>query len=145
MPALNKVMIIGHVGRDAECKYTQSGTAVANFSVAVSEKYGEKETTEWFNVTVWAKLAEVAGQYIRKGMQIYVEGSQRTETWEKDGVKQYKTTLNARSFQFLGKKGDSGEAPSDDDQWAKEDARQKKEPIDAGYDDLGELGPPLDV
>ena len=111
MAGVNKVIIVGNVGKDAECKYTQGGTAVAKFSVGVSEKWGkgdeQKERTEWFNVECWGAQAEVAGEYVRKGMQIYVEGSQQTDTWDKDGVKQYMTKLKARSFQFLGKKGDA--------------------------------------
>jgi len=145
MAALNKQMIIGHVGRDAECKYTQGGTAVANFSVAVSEKYGEKETTEWFDVTCWGKPAETAGTYVKKGMQIYVEGSQKTEKWtdKNTGQPRSKKILNARHLQFLGKKGDVPSSDTDD-QWKREDERQKKEPIDAGYE-IGDLGSPLEM
>ena len=110
MPSLNKVEIIGHVGRDPEMKYTPSGAGVCKFSVATSEKWtdkasGEKkERTEWHSVQAWGKLAETCGKYVAKGMLVYVSGSLRTSEWEdKDGGKRSRTEINADSVLFLSK------------------------------------------
>src|ERR671939_344533 len=96
--SLNKVMIIGNLGRDPEMRYTPSGSPVTNFSVAVTRRWnspdGEsREETEWFNVTCWNKLAEIANQYLSKGRQVYIEGRLRTRSWEdqQTGEKKYRT------------------------------------------------------
>jgi len=103
--SLNKVMIIGNVGKEPEMRFTPSGKPVVSFSVAVNSKYGETETTEWFNIVAWNKLAETCNQYIIKGQQVYVEGHFQTRTWEgDDGVKHYKTEVIANHVQFLGKR-----------------------------------------
>lgn len=109
MANLNRTMIIGNVGKPVELRYTPSGNAVGNFTVAVNSFFtkadGEKQQdTEWFNVVVWGKLAEVCNQYLAKGKQVFVEGQMRTRSWEKDGVKHYRTELHARQVQFLGGK-----------------------------------------
>jgi single-strand DNA-binding protein len=104
---LNKVMIIGNVGRDPEMRYTPDGKANAKFSVAVSRVWtnqeGEKkEETEWFTVVAWDKLAEICGNYITKGRKVYVEGRLQTRTWEsQDGQKHKITDLVARDVIFL--------------------------------------------
>ncbi len=99
---LNKCMIIGNLGNDPELKYTQSGKAVANFNVAVSEKYKGKENTEWFKIVVWDKLAEICGEYLKKGSQVYLEGKIQTRSWEdRDGNKRYTTELVAFQMQML--------------------------------------------
>lgn len=110
MPSLNRVEIIGHMGRDPETKYTPSGAAVCRFSVATSEKWtdkasGEKkERTEWHNVQAWGKLAEICEQYGRKGGLVYISGSLRTNEWEdKDGQKKSRTEINAAEVLFLSK------------------------------------------
>ena len=110
MPSLNRVEIIGHMGRDPETKYTPSGAAVCRFSVATSEKWtdkasGEKkERTEWHSVQVWGKLAEICEQYGRKCGLVYVSGSLRTNEWEdKDGQKKSRTEINAVEVLFLSK------------------------------------------
>jgi single-strand DNA-binding protein len=106
--SLNKVMIIGNVGRDPEMRYTPDGKANAKFSVAVSRTWtnqeGEKkEETEWFTVVAWDKLAETCGNYITKGRKVYVEGRLQTRTWEsQDGQKHKITDLVARDVIFLG-------------------------------------------
>ncbi len=116
MGNLNKVMIIGNVGRDAELRYTANGTALANFSVAVNSNRRNQsgdweEETEWFNVTIWAERAERISQYITKGIPIYVEGRLRTRSWDDDqGVRQYRTEVVANNIEFLGRRsGGDGE------------------------------------
>ncbi len=108
MAAINKVILIGNLGADPEIRYTPSGTAVANFSVATSEKWvnkqGEKqERTEWHRIVAWGKLGEFCGQYLAKGKQVYVEGRLRTRSWEdRDGNKRWTTEVIAQRLQLLG-------------------------------------------
>lgn len=117
---LNKVMLIGHVGKDPELKYMPSGGAVANFNIATNESYKDKtgklvEKTEWHKVVVYARTAEVVAEYVKKGAQVFVEGKLQTRSWDKDGVKHYMTEIVAFNVQFLGsKKGGAvdGEAPA---------------------------------
>ena len=110
MSGLNKVMLIGRLGSDPEIRYTPDGTAVANFSIATSEEWkdknsGEKkERTEWHRIVAWRKLGELCGEYLSKGRQIYVEGRLQTRSWEKDGVTRYTTEIVASDVQFLGAK-----------------------------------------
>lgn len=109
---LNKVMIIGRLGKDPELKYTPSSMAVCNFSVATTEKYKDKsgvmqENTEWHNIVVWGKLAELCNSYLSKGRQAYIEGQLKTRSWDgKDGQKKYITEINAKEVKFLG--GEAG-------------------------------------
>lgn len=115
MASLNRVMIIGNVGGEAEMRFTPSGKPVTSFSVACNTKYGETDTPEWFNVVAWNKLAETCNQYLVKGQQVYVEGRQQTRKWESDdGQKHYKTELIANSVIFLGKKSEREEANETD-------------------------------
>lgn len=121
--SVNKVILIGHLGADPELRYTQTGVAVANLRLATNEnwtnKSGQKEErTEWHRVVVWAKLAELAGQYLSKGRQVYVEGRLQTRSWDdKEGNKKYTTEIVATAIQFLGgasdKKFDSNSLPED--------------------------------
>ena len=115
MAGLNKVMIIGNLGRDPEMRYTPSGSPVTNFSVAVSRRWntpdGEsREETEWFNVSCWNKLAEIANQYLTKGKQVYIEGRLRTHSWDDKttGEKKYRTEVVATDMTMLGQRGDAG-------------------------------------
>jgi len=115
MASLNKCTIIGNLGRDPEIKTIPSGQKVASFSLACSEKYTDKqgqkqEKTEWINCKAWGKLAEIIEKYVKKGSQIYVEGKIETQSFEKDGVKKYKTEIIVNQMLMLGGKGDS--APS---------------------------------
>jgi single-strand DNA-binding protein len=108
---INKVILIGHLGSDPEVRYTANGTAVAKFTVATTESYVDKdgnrqEQTEWHRIVAWRKLAEICGQYLAKGKQVYIEGRLKTNAWEKDGVKRYTTEIEARDVQFLGSAGD---------------------------------------
>ena len=112
---LNKIMLIGNLGRDPEMRYTPSGSPVTSFSVAVSRNWksreGEsREETEWFNVTCWDKLAEIANQYLTKGKQVYIEGRLRTHSWDdkNTGEKKYRTEVVATDMTMLGQRGDSG-------------------------------------
>ena len=114
MASLNKVMLIGNLGRDPEVRYTASGTAVAGFSVATSEKFKNKngeweERTEWHNVTLWGRLAVIAGEYLAKGKTVYLEGRLQTRKWQdRDGKDRYTTEVVADKMQMLGGKGDGG-------------------------------------
>jgi single-strand DNA-binding protein len=111
---LNKVMIIGHVGRDPEMRYTPSGRPVTTFSVASGRTWhsadGERhEETEWFNVVAWGSLAEICNQYLRKGQQVYIEGRLHTRRWDDaEGRKHFATELVAREMIMLG---DGRESP----------------------------------
>jgi single-strand DNA-binding protein len=117
MKSLNKVQVIGYVGKDAEVRYTPGGTAVAEFSVATTEKWKDKQTgeakerTEWFTITSWDKLAELVGEYVKKGIPVFVEGSLKTDKYEKDGVTHYRTKVTAQNIIFL-KDADKGAAPA---------------------------------
>jgi len=108
---INKVILIGNLGRDPETRYAQNGGAVTNFSVATSESWRDKasgenqERTEWHNVVCFARLAEIAGEYLRKGSKVYIEGSLRTTSWEQDGQKKYRTEIMARELQMLDSRG----------------------------------------
>ncbi len=122
MRGINKAILIGNVGSDPEMKYTASGQAVANFSVATNESWtgkdGEKrERTEWHRIVAWGRLAEICGQYLSKGRPVYVEGSIQTRSWEdRDGNTKYTTEINARELQFLGGSREaSGEQPPSDE------------------------------
>jgi single-strand DNA-binding protein len=105
---INKVILIGNLGADPEMKYTAGGTAICKFRIATTEVFkdrdgNQQERTEWHRVVAWAKLAEICGQYLSKGKQVYVEGSLRTSSWDdQDGNKRYTTEINARDVQFLG-------------------------------------------
>lgn len=114
---INKVILIGNLGRDPETRYSQGGSAVTNFSVATSESWRDRTTgenqerTEWHNVVCFARLAEIAGEYLRKGSKVYIEGSLRTSSWEQDGQKRYRTEIMARELQMLDSRGGGGGAP----------------------------------
>ncbi len=122
MAGVNKVILVGRLGTDPEIRYTQQGSAVANFNIATSEawtdKSGEKqEKTEWHRIVVWGKTAELCSQYLAKGRQIFVEGRLQTRQWEdKDGGKRYTTEIVANTVQFLDRGQDKtgGAQPSQD-------------------------------
>ena len=111
---LNKVLLIGHLGKDPELKYTPNGTAVCNFSLATTESYKADDgnwvdKTEWHNITAWRKLAETCANYLKKGSKIYAEGKIATDTYEKDGIKRYMTKVVINSMIMLDSKGSSSE------------------------------------
>ena len=105
---LNKVQIIGRVGKDPEVRYATNGDAIANFTVATSERYKDKQTgeavekTEWHNVSAFRRLGEIVGEYVRKGSLIYIEGKIQTRKYEKDGVTHYATSIVASEMKMLG-------------------------------------------
>lgn len=116
MASVNKVILIGNLGRDPEVRFTQGGTAVANFTMATTERWSDpsgekKEKTEWHRIVVWGKQAEIAGEYLRKGRPVYIEGSLQTREWvDRDGNKRYTTEVRAQRLQLLGRPDDRGGA-----------------------------------
>ncbi|AKZ61549.1 single-stranded DNA-binding protein [Herbaspirillum hiltneri N3] len=121
MASVNKVIIVGNLGRDPETRYMPNGEAVTNVAVATTESWkdknsGEKkELTEWHRITFYRKLAEIAGQYLKKGSQVYVEGRLQTRKWtDKDGVEKYTTEIIADTMQMLGSRQGMGGGASDD-------------------------------
>jgi len=114
---INKVILVGRLGKDPEIRSTPSGTSVARFSMATDEKFtdrnGEKqERTEWHNIVAWGKLAEICGQYLKKGKLVYIDGSIRTDSWDdkESGQKKYRTEIVANTMKMLDRKGDEGGA-----------------------------------
>lgn len=112
---LNKVMLIGNLGRDPEVRSTPSGQQVATFSLATNRRWKDRdgnrqEQTEWHNIVCWGRQAEIAGQYLGKGRQIFVEGRLQTQSWDdkQTGEKKYRTEIVCDNFQMLGTRGDSG-------------------------------------
>ncbi len=105
---INKVILVGNVGRDPEIRYTQDGNAVVNFSVATNMEWtdsatGEKKVrTEWHRIVAFGKLGEICGQYLTKGRQVYIEGRLQTRSWEQDGITRYTTEIIANEMQMLG-------------------------------------------
>ena len=112
MSGVNKAIILGHLGKDPEIRYTTSGSAVANISIATSEQWKDKQTgekqerTEWHNVTFFGRLAEVVGEYLKKGSLVYVSGRIQTDKYtDKEGVEKYSTKIIANEMQMLGGRG----------------------------------------
>jgi single-strand DNA-binding protein len=110
---LNKVMLIGNVGKDPDIRHLESGTAVANLTLATTERYKDRngemqEQTEWHNVVLWRGLADVTERFVRKGSQIFIEGKIRTRSWEdQSGQKRYTTEIVADNMQLLGRRSDN--------------------------------------
>jgi len=111
--SVNKVILIGNLGKDPEIKYTSTGTQVAKFSIATNEGYKDKsgqwqERTEWHNIVAWQRLAEIVGEYVKKGSKIYVEGRLQTSSWDdkETGQKKYKTEIVANDLVLLGGRGE---------------------------------------
>jgi single-strand DNA-binding protein len=120
MAGLNKVILVGNLGKDPEVRHLEGGVAVASFSLATSESYKDKtgqriEQTEWHNIVVWRGLAEVAEKYLKKGTTIYVEGKLRTRSWDdKEGHKRYITEIVGDTFTILSKKESNAPSSTDD-------------------------------
>lgn len=115
MASVNKWIGIGNLGRDPEMRYTASGEAICNFSIACSESWKDKNTgekkeqTEWVRISAFSKLAEICGQYLKKGSQVYIEGSLRTRKWtDKDGVERYTTEIRCDEMKMLGGRNEEG-------------------------------------
>ena len=118
MAGVNKVILIGYLGQDPEVRYTQNGVPVANFSIATSEQWKDRdgvkqEHTEWHRIVAWNRLAEICGEYLHKGSQVYIEGKLQTRSWDdRDGNKRYATEIVAQSMTMLGSpRGDGNQSP----------------------------------
>jgi single-strand DNA-binding protein len=112
MASVNKAILLGNLGKDPEVRYMPNGEAVANFSIATTENWKDKsgvkqEKTEWHNIVMYRKLAEIAGEYLKKGSSVYLEGRIQTRKWEKDGVTRYSTEIIADQMQMLVARSDS--------------------------------------
>jgi single-strand DNA-binding protein len=120
MAGINKVILIGNLGSDPEVRYTPDGTAVANFNIATSDEWTDKDSgerkkrTEWHRIVAWRRLGEICGEYLSKGKQVYVEGKLQTRSWEKDGVTRYTTEVIASDVQFLGSRNAGDTTKSSD-------------------------------
>lgn len=138
---VNKVILIGTCGQDPEVRYLPNGDAVCNLSLATNESWTDKKTnqkvekTEWHRVVIWGKLAEISGEYVRKGSQIYIEGKLETREWEKDGIKRYSTEVKVDMrgvMQLLGSKPQDGAAPKPQQQ---ANPQAKPAPAPESFDD----------
>jgi single-strand DNA-binding protein len=146
MSGVNKVILIGRLGKEPEVRNLDNGAVVANFSIATSESYkdrttGEKkEVTEWHNIVLWRGLAEIAQKYLRKGDMVYIEGKLRTRSWEKDGVTRYTTEVVADNMTMLSPKGNNGGGGMSSDYSSQErssaDTFRSNVSVDSSTDDL---------
>ncbi len=134
---INKVILVGNLGQDPEVKYTAGGAAVTTLSLATSESWKDKDTgqdqekTEWHRVVLWRRLAEIAGEYLKKGSKVYIEGQLQTRKWEQDGQTRYTTEVVGRDMQFLDSTGNT----SSDNAYTYEDVNQ-----DMGSQNLPDSG-----
>ena len=150
MASVNKVILVGNLGRDPEMRYLPSGEAVANLAIATTDKYKDKsgqmvEQTEWHRVAFFGRTAEVCGQYLKKGSQVYVEGSIRTRKYtDKEGVERYATEIRGDRMQMLGGRSGGGMADADDFNQAPPQRSQPRpsapapaqRPASSGFDDM---------
>ena len=148
MASVNKVILVGNLGRDPEMRYLPSGEAVVNLALATTDKFKDKsgemkEQTEWHRVSFFGRTAEVCGQYLKKGSQIYIEGSLRTRKYtDKDGVEKYATEIRGDRMQMLGSKGGGGMADMDDYNQQPAPRAQARpsapaaRPTSSGFDDM---------
>lgn len=119
MAGVNKVILVGRLGKDPEVRNLENGATVANFTMATSETYRDKTTgekkeiTDWHNIVLWRGLAEIAQKYLHKGDMIYVEGKLRTRSWEKEGVTRYTTEVIADNMTMLSTRGNSSSSPNE--------------------------------
>ena len=116
MKSVNKVILVGNLGKDPEVKYTPQGTPIAKFSLATNERFKDKDgnwqdRTEWHNIVLWQRLAEIAGEYLKKGHKVYIEGRIRTDSWDdkQTGQKKYMTTIVGNDIVLLSGRGEGGE------------------------------------
>lgn len=142
---VNKVILIGNLGRDPEVRYMPSGSAVASVTLATSESWKDKQTgdqqerTEWHNVAFFGRLAEIVGEYLKKGMQVYVEGSLRTRKWQdKNGVDRYTTEIVASDMQMLGGRPGGGGSYAAQDASSPQRPSSESAPSDAGVGDFND-------
>ncbi len=147
--SVNKVILIGNLGKDPELRYTPSGTAVASFSLATNERYKDKEgnwqdRTEWHKIVAWQRLAEIAGEYLKKGRTCYIEGRLQTRSWDdkESGQKKYSTEIVASDLVLLGGQGQGqGQAGRDhDEEAAPARSRSASASQAPAHDDAGSQG-----
>lgn len=145
MASVNKVILIGNLGRDPETRYSPDGAAITNVSIATTRRYKDssgqqQEETEWHRVAFFGRLAEIAGEYLRKGRPVYVEGRLRTRKWtDKEGNERYTTEITADAMQLLGSRGGAGEPSTREAAPAGESAPARggaKKPAGGGISDL---------
>lgn len=133
---VNQCNFIGRLGKDPETRYASNGDAICNFSIACGWKSKEKEGTEWVPVTAFGKLAEICGQYLKKGSQVFISGRFTTRSWDdKDGNKRYMTEIRADQMQMLGGKSDGEAEPARDHAKAKQDGYVNQS---SGFSDIPE-------
>lgn len=151
---INKVILIGNLGKDPEMRSMPSGGQVTNVTVATSESWKDKATgeakekTEWHNVVFFNRLAEIAGQYLKKGGKVYIEGSLRTRNWEKDGVTHYKTEIVANEMQMLDGKPGGGDSEGGSNYGggsSRSSSAPSRAPASAPAADAGFNGPDDDI
>mgnify|MGYP006132158771 CR=1 FL=1 len=126
MASVNKVILVGNLGRDPEVRFMPNGEEVCNFSIATTDSWKDKagvkqERTEWHNIVMYRKLAEIAGEYLKKGRPVYVEGRLQTRKWEKDGVTRYSTEIIGDQMQMLGGRDAAASNPPNDDGGSQDD------------------------
>ena len=143
MSGVNKVILVGRLGKDPEVRNLDNGATVANFTVATSESYKDKTTgekkeiTEWHNVVLWRGLAEIAQKYLHKGDMVYIEGKLRTRSWEKEGVTRYTTEVIADNMTMLSAKGGGGSSSGySSAETTSADSYRTHAPVDNSTDDL---------
>ena len=137
--SVNKVILLGTIGRDPEVKYTPSGTPVAKFSMATNERFKDKDgnwqdRTEWHNIVAWQRTAEIIGEYVKKGDRLYVEGKLQTSSWDdkQSGEKKYRTEIVANDIVLIGGKRDGG---------GDESGFTRQKPASRGGDNFDQRGP----
>ncbi len=141
MAGINRVILIGNLGKDPEVMTFDNGVKKASFSLATTESYKNKEgakvdQTEWHNIVLWRGLAEIAEKYLRKGNQIYLEGKIRTRSYEQDGIKKYITEIFGDNMTMLGSKRDGGDGQNDQHQQSAPTAQPDSPEVEAPQDDL---------
>lgn len=136
MAGVNKVILVGHLGKDPEVRHLESGAAVANFSMATTESYKDKngnrqDQTEWHNIVLWRGLAEVAEKYLKKGNLVYIEGKLKTRSWQdKEGATRYTTEIVGDNMTMLGSKSDNSSASSQNDVDRESDKKEVRQKVD---------------
>ena len=151
MASVNKVILVGHLGKDPETRYMPNGDAITNATLATSESWKDKQTgekkeqTEWHRLVFYRKLAEIAGQYLKKGSQVYLEGKIKTRKWQdKDGNDRYTTEIEATEMQMLGSRQPGGQSdqgghqPPPSRPAGGNAGQQQRQPQRQAYDDLGD-------
>jgi single-strand DNA-binding protein len=129
MAGVNKAILVGNLGKDPDLKYTQSGKAMVNFSLATTERWGGEDRTEWHNIVMFDRLAEIANEYLRKGRTVYIEGRIQTRSWEdQNGNKRYITEIVASSMQMLG-------TPRSESERRDDGGGYYRQPRSGGYND----------